>query len=235
MSLCLRTVWTGGAISLMLATAASAAPPVFMEQNRTYGNSVGANSCNEIENGTICRDVSAWENYDVKGMYESTGAWISSYRWQYNPEDDSSSFGFRYLTCPISEKAISAHPNGATLQVVLDPSAPECESYGYMETCDPINGCQYDSWMYTVPLTISGEWFDPFNYNESISNQKSSYFDGWSGVTMKTVQHCKYTWGDGMRAGGFSINARSWAFQGPGGPAWGSFNLSSCNSNNKQQ
>ena len=235
MSLCLRTIWTGGVIAAFLATAATAAPPVFKEQNRTYGNSVNASSCNDIENGNICRNVWASENYDVKGMYEYTEASIDSSRYQYNPDDGSYSYGYRHLSCPISQKAISATQKGATLEVVLDPSAPECYSYGYMESCDPVNGCQYDSWLYSVPMAISGEWFDPFNYGESISNQKNSNFDGWSEVTTNTNEHCKYSWGDAMRAGGFSINARSWAFEGPYGPAWGGFNLSSCNSNNKQQ
>lgn len=235
MSLCLRTVWLGGAIAALLATTAMAAPPIFRDQGRVYGNSVSASSCNGIENGTICRDVTAWENYDVKGTYQFTEASISSYRSQYNPEDGSSSFGFRYLTCPTSQQAISAKPKGATLEAVLDPSAPGCESYGYMETCDPVNGCQYDSWVYSVPMHIAGEWLDPFNYSESISNQKSSGFEGWSGITTNSVTQCKNLWGDAMSAGGFSVNARSWTFEGPYGPAWGSFSLSSCNTNNTQR
>jgi len=235
MSLCLRTVWAGGVIVALLATTATAAPPVFNEQNRKYGNSVSASSCTEINNGIICRDVSAWENYDVKGTYEFTEASISSFRSQYNPEDGSSSYGSRYLICPISRKAISANPNSAMLEAVLDPGAPECDSYGYMESCDPIDGCRYESWTYAVPMVITGEWLDPFDYSESISNQKTVSYNGWSGVTTNTVDHCKYTWGVAMRAGGFSINARSWAFEGPDGPASGSFSLSSCNSNNTQR
>ena len=235
MSLSLRAVWIGGLFATFLITTASAAPPAFKEQNRIYGNSVGAGSCNEIENGNICRDVSAWENYDVKGMYDSTEASISSNRNQYNPEDGSYSYGYRYLSCPITRNAIVANPNGATLEAVLDPSAPECFSYGYMESWDPINGYQSGPWLYGVPMVISGQWLDPFNYGESMSNQRNSYFDGWSGVITNTVEHCKNSWADAMRAGGFSINARSWAFDGPDGPAWGNFSLSSCNLNNSQR
>lgn len=235
MSLCLRSVWAGGVIAALLATTATAAPPVFKEQNRIYGNSVYASSCNQIENGTICRDVSAWENYDVKGTYEYTEASISNSRNQYNPDDGSYANGYRYLSCLTSQKAISAKPNSAALEAVLDPSAPECYSYGYMESWDPINGYQFEPWSYAVPMIIAGEWLDPFNYGESKSNQKNSYYDGWSGVTTNTVEHCKNSWGDAMRAGGFSINTRSWAFEGPDGPAWGFFGLSTCNSNNAQQ
>jgi len=127
MSLCLKTAWVGGVIAALLVTTTSAAPPIFKEQNRNYGNSVYASSCNEIANGTICRDVSVWEIYDVKGTYEFTEAWLSSYRSQYNPEDGSSSFGYRYLTCPVGKKAITATPNSATLEAVLDPGAFGCE------------------------------------------------------------------------------------------------------------
>jgi hypothetical protein len=235
MSLCLRTVWSGGVIAVLLTTSATAAPPVFKEQSRTYGNSVYAGSCNEIENGMFCRDMSASENYDVKGTYQYTEATISSSRNEYDPGDGSFRNGYRYLSCPIDQRALSANPNHVTLEAILDPNAAGCYSWGYVESWDPINGYQYDSWSYPGPMNIAGEWLDPFNYGESMSNQRNSYYDGWSGVTTNTIDHCKYSWGDMMRAGGFSINQRSFAFEGPGGPSWSFYSLSSCNSNNKQQ
>lgn len=235
MSLYLRTALSGALVAALLGTSAAAAPPVFKEQNRIYGNSVHGSLCNAIENGTFCRDLSAWENYDVKGTYEYTEAAISNSRYTYDPSDESWSNTYRYLSCPIDRKALSANPNRVTLEAVLDPSAPGCYSYGYIESWDPINGYQFEPFSYPGPMTVSGEWLDPFNYGESSSNQRNSYYDGWSGVTTKTVDNCKYSWGDAMQAGGFSINQRSYAFEGPYGPAWSNYYLSSCNSNTNQR
>lgn len=233
MSLSLRTVWTGGVIAALLATSAMAAPPAFKEQSRIYGNWVTGSSCNQIENGTFCRDVSAWENYDVKGAFEYTEASINTYRYQYDPNDGSYTFGYRFLSCPVDRKAISANSNRVTLEAVLDPNSPGCYAYGYIESWDPINDYRFEPWSYPGLMNIAGEWLDPFNYGESISNQKNSYHDGWSGTITNTVGQCKYKWGEFMRAGGFSINQRSFAFEGPGGPAWSYYSLSSCNSNSK--
>ena len=126
MSLCLRTVWAGGLLTALLATSATAAPPVFNNQSRAYGNWGAAGVCYEITNGYVCRDVNAGEEYDVKGTYDYTQASATIYRWVSDPSDGSWSSGWRYVSCPVDQKAIGAHPNGVTLEVFLDPEAPGC-------------------------------------------------------------------------------------------------------------
>jgi hypothetical protein len=235
MSVYLRTVLSSGVIAALLASSATAAPPFFKDQNRSYGNSVAGSLCNGIENGTLCRDLSAWENYDVKGTYEYTEAAISNSRYQYDPSDGSWSNSYRYLSCPIDRNALRVNPNQVTLEAVLDPNALGCYSYGYIESWDPINEYQFAPFPFPGPMSVAGDWKDPFNYGESNSVQQNSYYDGSSAITTRTVDHCKYSWGDAMQAGGFSINERSYAFEGPYGPVGSSYNLSSCNTNSKQQ
>jgi hypothetical protein len=235
MSIYFRTALSSGVIVVLLASSASAAPPFFKEQNRSYGNSAAGALCTEIENGTFCRDLSAWENYDVKGTYEYSEAAISSSRNQYDPSDGSWRNSYRYLSCTIDRNALRANPNQVTLEAVLDPNALGCYSYGYIESWDPINGYQFAPFSYPGPMSVAGEWEDPFNYGESNSVQHNSYYDGLSAVATKTVDHCKYSWGDAMKTGGFSINERSYAFEGPYGPVWSFYNISSCNTNTKQQ
>ena len=230
-----RRAWAGGVVAALLAASATAAPPVYKQQNRIYGNSAYGASCTDIFNGSFCRDVVAYENYDVKGTFEYTEVAISNSRNVYDPTDGSYSFGYRYLSCPVDRQALSADKDAVSLEAMLDPSAPGCNSGGYIESWDPVNGPQYQEWVFPVVMHVTGEWLDPFYYYESLSNQKNTYYDGWSGTTTKNVEHCRYLSGDWMRAGGFSINARSWAFEGPDGPAWSGFSLSSCNSNNKQR
>jgi len=217
-----------------LAMTAMADPPVNKYQSRWYGNSVYAGACNDVENGYFCRDLSASENYDVKGTFQYVDATINSWRYQYDPSDGSYVSGSRMLSCPIDPKAISVNPNRVTLEATLDPGAPGCYSSGYLVSYDPVNGYQTVEWLYTVPMAVSGEWADPFNYSNSVVNQKGTYFDGWSGTTSSYGQHCNQTWGDSMRSGGFTINTRSWEFLGPVGPAWSSYYLSNCNDRNKQ-
>lgn len=235
MSLCLRTVWTGGVIAGLVTMSATAAPPVFNNQNRAYGNSVVAGICYEISNGYVCRDLSVWEDYDVKGTYDYTQASTTVYRWLSDPSDGSWSNGWRYVSCPVDQKAITAHPNGVTLEVILDPEAPGCESYGYLESWDPVDGYQFEPWPFPAAMEIAGQWLDPFSYGQWTINQKGTTYDGWSGTTATSAMHCNQRWGDMMRSGGFSINNRSWAFEGPEGPAWSNFSTNSCNNRDMQR
>lgn len=235
MSLYLRTAWTGAAIAALVTMSATAAPPVFNNQNRAYGNSVGAGICYDITNGYVCRDISAWEDYDVKGTYDYTRASATVYRWLYDPSDGSWSNGWRFVSCPVDQEVISARPNGATLEVILDPEVPGCDSYSYLESWDPVNGYQYQPWPFPAPVEITGEWLDPFSYGKWAINQKGTTYDGWSGTTSTSSLQCNQRWGDLMRSGGFSMNNRTWAFEGPGGLAWSNFSTNSCNSHSKQR
>lgn len=235
MSLCLRKVWAGGVITALLATSATAEPPIFNNQSRAYGNGVAAGVCYDITNGFVCRDLSAWEDYDVKGTYDYTQASTTVYRWLYDPSDESWSNGWRYVTCPVDQKAIAAHPNGVTLKVFLDPEAPGCYWYGYLESWDPVNGYQFEPWPFPAPMEISGEWLDPFSYGKWAINQMGTSYDGWSDTISASSVHCNQRWGEMMRSGGFSINSRSWVFEGPEGPVWSNFSTNSCNNHDKQR
>lgn len=227
--------WLGGATATLLAMSVMAEPPIANSQNRSYGNSVSAGICFDIDNGYICRDLSAWENYDVKGDFQFSEAAISNYRYTYDPDDGSWSSGWRYLSCPIDESAISAHPNSVTLETTLDPEGFGCYSYGYLESWDPINDYQFVPWPFPGPRDVVGEWADPFSYGQSMINQMDTFYDGWSGTKNTSAQHCQHRWGDMMRSGGFSIGIRSYVFEGPEGPAWSNFSVNSCNDRNMQR
>lgn len=231
----LRRTWIGGVVAALLVISAAAAPPIVNEQNRSYGNSASAGICYDILTGYICRDLYVGEYYDVKGSYQFTEATISIYRSLSNPGDESWSNSWRYLSCPIDKQALVALPNGVTLEATLDPEGAGCYSYDYMESCDPINGCQTEPWPFPGPMEVLGEWADPFNYGQSKIIQNGTNYDGWSDSTSKYMQHCEQRWGDAMQSGGFSTGIRSFQFEGPEGPAWSNYNLSSCNDHNMQR
>lgn len=231
----IRRIWIGGIVAALLGITAAAAPPIFNEQNRSYGNSAGAGICYEILNGYICRDLYVSENYDVKGSYQFTEAAISIYRYRSDPDDGSWSNSWRYLSCPIDKEALVAHPNGVTLEATLDPEGPGCYAFDYMESCDPSNGCQVGSWPFPGPTDVTAEWADPFSYGQSKMIQSGTNYDGWSDSTSKYAQQCEQRWGDAMRSGGFTEGARSFQFTGPEGPAWSNYSLSSCNDHNMQK
>jgi len=234
----LRKLWLGGAVGALLTLLAMSAlgePPFLHDQNRSYGNSVGAGICLDIENGTSCRDINVWENYDIRGTYVSTAAIISLSQYQYNPDDGSWLSGWRYVSCPIDQHSMSTRPNGASLDTItLDPAGVGCETYGFLDTWDPINGYQSVPWPFPGPRSIAGEWAAPFSYGKSISNQRNTNYDGWSGITTNNAQQCTYSWGESMTSGGFTFGLRSFAFEGPEGAAWSAYAVNSCNNHDTQ-
>ncbi len=233
--------WVCGVIAAFLAVAASADPPTFKFSNRSYGNWVTGGACSHFGNGYRCRAIHAWENYDVKGIFEYTEASFETWRYEEDPSDGSYEHAWRVLTCPVDEKSISAHPNRVTIDVVLDTEAPGCYQWGELYTWDPINGDQWFPFAFAPGIRVfEGEWMDPFNYGSSMWNVKDKYYDGWSGMTSHGVHQCRNSWGDMMTRGGFSTTSpsgmvRSYEFEGPDGPAWGSYNVSSCNDNDVQK
>lgn len=233
--------WICGVIAGFMAIAASADPPMYKFNNRTYGNSVDGGSCDYFDDGYRCRAIQVWENYDVKGTFENTEASFHAWRYEFDPADGSWEDGWRTLTCQVDQKSISAHPNRVTIEVLLDTAAPECYQWGELHTWDPINGYQWFPFEFSPGIrVIEGEWMDPFNYGSSMWNQKDTYYDGWSGITSKGVHHCNNKWGDMMTRGGFTVTGptgrvRFYAFEGPDSPVWSYFNVSSCNDNDMQK
>ena len=233
-------IWVLGIIAGCVTIAASADPPTFKLHNRTYGNWVDGGSCTYLDDGYRCRSIQVWENYDVKGTFEYTEASFSTWTFTYDPNDGSYEDGWRFLSCPVDQKAITAQPNRVIIDVALDPDGPGCYQWGDLHTWDPINGDQWFPFSFTPGTReISGEWKDPFSLGTSMWNQKDKYVDGWSGMTTEAVHHCKGQWGDMMTSGGFAITRNSrtrfYAFEGPDGQAWSSYNISSCNDNEVQR
>ena len=230
-----RIRWVCGLMAGLMAFAASAEPPMMKFGNRSYGNWVEGGSCTYLENGYRCRAIQARENYDVKGTFEFTEASFNTWSYIYDPGDGSYEESWRVLTCPVDPKAISAHPNRVTVEVALNPEWPGCYQWGERHTWDPINDHQWfpNPW---TPGTreIEGEWMGAFNFGSSISNQKDSFYDGGSGTTSRRNYNCKWNWGDMMTRGGFSINTRFYAFEGPDAPTWSFYQVSSCNEKEAQ-
>lgn len=237
---CTRTLWVCGALAGLMAISASAQPPTYANHNRTYGNWVDGGHCMDIEGGFRCRSVQVSENYDVKGTYEYTEASYSFWVYRYDPADGSFRDGWRTLTCPVDQKSISAHPNRVTIDVSVDRDGLGCYQWGYLYTWDPVNGYQWSPWEFGPgTIEIEGEWIDPFSFGSAISNHNDKFYDGWSDTTHNTVNHCKMNWGDMMTRGGFATTSeqfgtRFWAFEGPDGPSWSFYHVSSCNDNQSQ-
>jgi hypothetical protein len=231
--------WVCGVIATFLAVAASAEPPLYKFSNRAYENSVDGGACSYFENRQFCRAIHVWENYDVKGEFEYTEASFETWRDEFDPSDGSWEHAWRALACPVDEDSITAHTNHVTIDVVLDTEYPGCNQWGYREGWNPIDEYYLEPYAFLPGVRlIEGEWRDPFSYGSSMwnGNFKTSHYDGWSGTDWKEhgVNHCKSRWGDMMTSGGFTTigvagRVRSFEFNGPDGPTWSSYNVSSCN------
>lgn len=215
--------------------------------NRAYVNSVTGGSCTYLENGQRCRAIHVWENYDVNSTFEDTAASFETWGDEFDLSDGSWEHTSRVLTCPVDQKSISAHTNQVTIEVVLDTEDPECDHWGYREGWDPDPsiGYYWEPYLYSPGVRVfEGVWRDPFSYGSSMWNAtyKSSLYDGWTGTETieHGVHHCDSRWGEMMTSGGFTTISptgavRSYAFEGPDGPTWSSFNVSSCNDNFMQK
>jgi len=232
--------WICGAIATFLAVAASANPPTYKFNNRTYGNSVGAGGCSDFEGGYRCRQIHVWENYDVKGTFEYTEAYYQTEGHRSDPSDGSYDHRWREVTCPVDEKSISANPGRVRLDLALDPEAPGCYGWGYRYGWNPSDGDYSEDYGFGGTWLIEGEWLDPFSYGSSVWNANDKSYDGWSDTTFKGVHHCKSNWGDLMTRGGLSRTTpwgNTWVhpFEGPDGSMWSYYNVSSCNDKELQK
>ena len=235
-----RITWICGAIAAFLAVAASADPPTYKFSNRSYGNSVDGGSCSDFDGGYRCRSISVWENYGVKGTYEYTEAYYQTERHMFDPDDGSYDHRWRYMVCPVDEKAIAAHPNRVTINLALNAEDPGCYQYGYQYGWNPTDGYYSFPFLFVGTWLIEGEWLDPFSYGTSIGNQNDKFYDGWSDTTYKGVHHCKSSWGELMTSGGFTRTSPSGRvfhhpFEGPDGAAWSYYYMSSCNDKDMQK
>jgi hypothetical protein len=231
-----RIVQIGGVVLGLLATSAMAAPPIFSNHSRAYGNDVGANICVDFPWGQRCADLYAWENYDVKGTYQYTGIsiWYSYHRpfpeggWRQ---------GSRWMSCQVGLETITAQPNHVTLEATLHPNGPECESDGFIEECDAFGFCDTTPWGFNDPTEVTGEWIDPMNTSKAVVNRTDKYYDPWSETSHRTVSHCNESNGDLMTRGGFSIDVgraiRHFPFEGVDTQGWNHYWLRSCNENFK--
>lgn len=233
-----------GAIVAFLAVAASADPPMYKFNNRTYGNSVGADGCHYFDGGYRCRGVHVSENYDVKGTFENVEAFYFNERHLYDPSDESYDHRWRYIVCPVDEKSITVRPDHVKIDFVLDSDQPGCYQEGYLYGWNPTDGYYSAPYGFTDLWAIEGEWRDPFSYGSSMWNghYKNYQYDGWSGTdwTDHGVNHCQSRWGDIMTSGGWSVSTPSgrtffYEFDGPYGPWWSHYNIFSCNDKNMQK
>lgn len=235
MTIRLRDVLIGMVIAVFFAYSATAAPPLSKNQNRAYGNSAGAAHCEYSENGYRCMNVYAFEEYDVKGAYEFTRASTGSDFFQYDPVNGSSSFGWRYLSCPVDKQVLSAQGVQVVVETTLDPDATGCESWGQIQTCDAYYVCQYSEWRYEDPVYVAGWWVDPADHSTATVNMRGSYYDPWSETSTDFSRHCRQTYGYAMRDGAFFVNDELFWFEGYDNPSvWSDFQITSCNNNTKQ-
>lgn len=234
-----RSQWVCGVIAAFLAVAASAEPPTYKVNNRSYGNHVNGGACSYFEYGQLCRAISVSEQYDVKGTFEYTEASFETWRDESDPSDGSWENSYRILSCPVDQKSICAHPNHVTIDVMLDTNDLGCYEWGYREGWNPSDGYYWEPHAFAPGVRIiRGEWRKPFSYGSQQwnGNYKNYQYDGWSGSDWKEhgVNQCSSRWGDMMTSGGFTTigvtgRVRTYEFDGPDGPTWGSYHVSSCN------
>ena len=232
--------WICGAIVAFIAIAASANPPMYKFNSRSYGNLAAAGGCSDFDGGYRCRNVQVWENYDVKGTYEYTEVFYQNERYWWDPDSDAYDHRWRYIVCPVDQKSIAALPKRVTIDIVINPEDPGCYQDGWHYGYDPDTGYYSEPFGFTGIWAIEGEWMKPFSYGSSVWNEKSKSYDGWSETTFHGVHHCNSRWGELMTSGGWSVstpNGRTffYGFEGPYGPMWSYFNVSSCNDKDMQK
>ena len=234
----LRIVQISGAVLGLLAMSAVAAPTVFSDNSRMHGNGVHANICVDIPHLQIqrCADVTAWEDHDIKGNFRFTGIEINySYDRLF---DDGSSISLRlWMFCHAGLESIKVEENHVTLEAVLHPNGPECDSWGVREDCDASGNCGSQARGFPEPTIITGEWIDPVNTSNAVVNRTDDFFDPWSETSHRVVNHCNERGRDVMTSGGFSVDfgtaVRHFPFEGFDTQGWTHYWLRSCNNNSK--
>ena len=214
--------------------------PVFKDHNRTYGSWAGGGHCQYLANLIRCWDIQAQEHYDVHGTFEYVEVGVQNYFHRYYPATGNWTENLRFLSCPVDQSAISAHPNRVTIDATLDANSPGCYSYGNRTTYDAANDeYQHSPYEFYGLTAISGEWTDPLTTGKAVTNRWDKHYDPFSGTTNETTQHCNENWGDMMGKGGFSVSGEapfsqtSHLFEGYDPSGWSNFNVVRCNDGNK--
>jgi hypothetical protein len=162
--------------------------------------------------------LQAYENYDVKGVYESTQIRVQESVVATNggyPQGD------RWLSCPLDRQSFKVNPNQASVSATLDAGSASCYTYGYL--CD---GSTCLPWMYSGQIGVRGDWHDSrFTTKGTQSYQTADNLLGTSGKST-----CQYAYGAESK-GGFSIGPNTYVFGSPN--TTGHFQSQSCSSNAK--
>jgi hypothetical protein len=187
--------------------------PMYNSHNRIYGDEVFADVCVDTQFGRRCATLFAGEVYDVKGTFEHTDFWVH-YRFDRPFPEGGGRHGERWMSCQTDPGAILIYKDRATLQAVLDPNSPMCQSDGFIEDCDDNQNCQWQPWAFDAPTEIAGEWLDPINSARAVVNHSTTFYDPWSDRTQRLRIHCNENGADLMADGGFSIGPRIFPFQG---------------------
>jgi len=209
---------------------------VFRDHNRTFGNSVGADVCVDIPRIQLhrCANLVAWEDYDLKGTFQFTGIEINY--WFIRYFDDG---GFRqwsrWMFCQAGPESIKALTNHITLQTILHPENPECETYGEWVQCDAFGNCDFVPRGFEGPTEVTGEWIQPINTGKAVVNLTNEFYDPWSETSYRSMVHCNENGGDMMKHGGFSIGIRFFPFDGFATQGGSHYWLRSCNNDFKQK
>ena len=239
----LRILQLGGVILGFFAISAMAAPPIFSDNSRGHGNEVMASVCVEVPNRPVerCVYVHAWEHYDVKGTYYFTGIYIN-YRFHRSNPDGSWRSGQALMFCQSDMDTITVGRDYVTIDAVLHPDGPECDSWGMTQSCAGVDNCEPpEPWRFPDPTVVAGEWIDPINTSKAVINRTHDFLDPWSETSHKIVEHCNENWGDVMARGGFSLEfgtfppnpVRYFPFEGFDTQGWTNSVLRSCNNNSK--
>lgn len=234
----LRILQLCGATLGLLAMTAVAAPPIFSDNSRAHGNEVMAGVCVQVPNRPVerCVDLHAWEHYDVKGTYQFTGIWINYRVHRSNPDGSWRSI-WAEMICQAGLETIKASPNHVSLDAILHPDGPECDSWGIIEDCDQWGNCVPQPWGFSDPTVVTGAWIDPMNTSKGVINWQHDFYDPWSETSQKIVEHCNENLGEIMARGGLSLEfggrIRDIPFEGFDTQGWTQYWLKSCNSNSK--
>lgn len=220
-------------LTTLVALTAEAAPPFAKSTNRSIASGANADRCDYSDFGSSCVALYASEYYDIKGNYEDTWVGVFEDSNEYDPDTGVFTYSFRELGCSLPLGAISAGSNRVAVEASLDPSSPNCFTYGEIYIYDPSTPePQWFPYAFDEVVDVHGVWEDPLESSTGPISRRMQTYDYWTETVIKWNYQCKESYGDLMRKGGFSVNGAFVPFEGLGSPGWSSFYITKCNDQN---
>ncbi len=224
----IRSVWFLCSVCFisLLAMSVEAGPPSHPKQNRSYQTYAMGDDFQSSESGWSQAGIYASENYDVKGVYDSS--FISVHESELIISGEDQRHSYRVLECAVNEDAIFATRLWTTVGASLDTASPSCVNFGSICDYHPDTGTTCEPYEYEGIVEIRGNWWLP--HVSSFDNVQRRITQ--IGAPTTRVTHCQASFGEAYYVGRFSINDLVAFFNGPEGTTVSSTMVYNCNENN---